>query len=100
MVPESVPVRGRGEWRSWIEDVNSAWIGAQWETTECYALGAHRVLHRGQWGGEGAASGIETSSELTGIFTIRDGLISHVEFYFDHDRALKAAGLAPQGRTP
>jgi ketosteroid isomerase-like protein len=40
------------------------------------------------------ASGIETVSSITGIVTIRDGLISRVEFFFDHDKALKAVGLA------
>jgi hypothetical protein len=50
-----------------VGEINSASIGARWETTECYALGADRVLHRGQWGGEGIASGIETLSNITGI---------------------------------
>ena len=44
-------------------------------------------------GGVGATSGIETTSSITGIFTIRDGLISRVEYFFDHDEALKAVGL-------
>jgi ketosteroid isomerase-like protein len=38
-------------------------------------------------------SGIETYSSITGVFTVREGQISRVEFYFDHDRALAAAGL-------
>ena len=56
-------------------------------------LGAGRVLHRGDWGGKGAASGVETYSSITGVFTVREGQISRVEFYFNHERALKAAGL-------
>jgi ketosteroid isomerase-like protein len=91
--PESRPFRGRDEWRTFIEDASSAWIDARWDTTEAFALGADRVVHRGPWGGEGAASGIDTVSSLTGIFTIRDGLIARAEYYFDHHRALKAVGL-------
>jgi ketosteroid isomerase-like protein len=92
--PESTPVHGRDAWRGWIEGVNSPWIGARWETTECYAVGADRVLHLGQWGGAGAASGIGTSSDLTGLFTVRNGLVTRCEYYFDHERALRAVGLA------
>jgi ketosteroid isomerase-like protein len=91
--PESGPLLGRDKYRAWTEEIGSAWISPRWKTTEALAVGADRVLHRGDWGGEGAASGIETYSSNTGVFTVRDGQISRVEFYFDHDRALKAAGL-------
>jgi ketosteroid isomerase-like protein len=30
---------------------------------------------------------------LTAVFTIRDGQIARVEYYFDHTRALKAVRL-------
>jgi ketosteroid isomerase-like protein len=56
-------------------------------------VGACKVLHRGDWVGEGAASGLVTRTSLTDLFTVRDGLISRVEYFFDHDKALKAAGL-------
>jgi len=52
-----------------------------------------RVVQRGEWGGEGIASGIRATSSITGMFTIRDGQISRIELFFDHDRALKAVGL-------
>jgi ketosteroid isomerase-like protein len=91
--PEPGPLLGRDQYRAWTEEIASAWLSPRWETTEVRAVGADRVLHRGEWGGEGAASGIETHAGVTGLFTVRDGQISRVEFYFDHDRALKAAGL-------
>jgi hypothetical protein len=56
-------------------------------------VGGDRVLVRGEWGGEGASSGIEMYSSLTGIFTMCDGKISRVEYLFDHALALKAVGL-------
>ena len=90
--PESDPLLGRDEYRAWTEGLVSGLRSPRWETTEVVDLGADRVLHRGDWGGKGAASGIETYSSITGLFTVRDGRISRVEFHFDHDQALKAAG--------
>jgi ketosteroid isomerase-like protein len=91
--PESGPLLGRDKYRAWTEELTRGLLSPRWKTTEVLDLGADRVLHRGDWGGRGAASGIETYSSLTGVFTVREGQISRVEFYFDHDRALKAAGL-------
>jgi ketosteroid isomerase-like protein len=91
--PEPGPLLGRDKYRAWTEEIASAWICPRWETREVLAVGSDRVLNRGDWGGEGAASGIETYSSITGVFTVRDSQISRVELYFDHDRALKAAGL-------
>jgi ketosteroid isomerase-like protein len=92
--PEAAPLHGREEYRRWVEEIDSPWVSAQNVTREVFAVGDDRVVHRGDWGGEGVASGIETASSVTGIFTIRDGLISRVHWFFDHDKALKAVGLA------
>jgi ketosteroid isomerase-like protein len=91
--PESGPLLGRDKYRAWTEGLASGLLSPRWNTTEVLDLGADRVLHRGDWGGKGEASGIETYSSITGLFTVREGQISRVEFYFDHDRALQAAGL-------
>jgi ketosteroid isomerase-like protein len=91
--PESDPLIGRDKYRAWTEGLTSGLLSPRWKTTEVLDLGADRVLHRGDWGGKGAVSGIETYSSITGVFTVREGQISRVEFYFDHDRALAAAGL-------
>ena len=90
---EADQLRGRDEFRSWLEEINSAWISARNDTIEAFALGADRVLHRGQWGGEGAASGLYTTGSLTDIWTIRNGQIARVEYFFDHAEALKAVGV-------
>jgi ketosteroid isomerase-like protein len=92
--PEAGPLHGREDCRRWLEEIAMAWVNAQNVTREVFAVGGDRVVHRGDWGGEGVASGIETTSSVTGIFTIRDGVISRVEYFFDHDKALKAVGLA------
>ena len=91
--PEARPLIGREEFMSWLEGIDAPWVDAKWVTREVFALDDDRVVYRGDWGGEGLASGIETGSSITGVFTIRDGQISTVEFLFDHDAALKAVGL-------
>jgi hypothetical protein len=59
-----------------MDEINSAWRTVSWRTTEVFAVDVDRVLHRGDWGGEGAASGIETYSSVTGVFTVRADQIS------------------------
>ena len=53
-----------------------------------------RVVARADWGGRGQASGIDLRSSLTGIYTVREGQITKVEFFFDHAQALEAVGLS------
>ena len=92
--PESSPLCGRDDYRAWTEQLAGGLLAPTWETREVIDLGVNRVLHRGDWGGKGEASGIETHSSIIGAFTVRDDRIARVEFYFDHDRALDAAGLS------
>jgi ketosteroid isomerase-like protein len=93
--PESAPLHGLSEWRAWVKEIATAWENPpRYITTEVLDLGNGRVLRRGDWGGVGATSGIEMFSSITGVFTVREGLISRTEYFFDHDKALKAAGLA------
>ena len=97
--PESTPLRGHSEFKGFIEGIRSAWAGSRWETAELYAVGADRVVHRGEWGGEGATSGDETASSITGVFTIRDGQIARAEWYFDQ-RPLKKACVCRSSTCP
>src|SRR5438445_2693753 len=90
--PEPGPLRGRDEYRAWLEEIQTPWRRPRWATTKVLTVGTDLVLHRGDWGGEGAAGGIETHSGITGVFTVRGGQISKIDFYFDHDQALKAVG--------
>jgi ketosteroid isomerase-like protein len=93
--PEAGVLLGREDFRRWTDEINSAWRTVGWRTTEVFAVDVDRVLHRGDWGGEGAASGIETYSGVTGVFTVRAGQISRAEYHLEHDKALKAVGLSP-----
>jgi ketosteroid isomerase-like protein len=89
------PGRGRDQYRAFVEEVMSVWRDARFEAVEAYAVGADRALVRAEWSGAGKLSGIKSSVPITTLDTIRDGRIARREYYFDHDHALRAAGLKP-----
>lgn len=92
--PEAGPLHGREEFRDWLKESGTAWVSPRWVTAEIFATDDGHVVCRGDWGGKGVASGIDMASGITGVHTIRDGRISRIEYFFDHDQALKAVGLA------
>jgi ketosteroid isomerase-like protein len=94
--PEAAPPHRRDEIRRFIEGTREGFMNLRYELNELFAVGTDRVLARGEWGGQGAASGIETYSSLTTVWTVRHGEISRVEFFFDHAEALEAVGLSEQ----
>jgi hypothetical protein len=53
-----------------------------------------RVVVRGDWGGRGLVSGLETHTSLSSIWTVRNREIVKIEYFFDHTEALAAAGLS------
>src|SRR2546430_10164390 len=63
--PEAGAVHGRDDWRRWVEEAGTAWLNVKWATREVIAVEDGRVVNRGDWGGEGVASGIETVSSIT-----------------------------------
>jgi ketosteroid isomerase-like protein len=83
---------GREALRTSVEAVRDHW-GGRYKASEVRAVDEHRVLCRGKLGGVGAASEIELYESMSVLFTVRDGLITRAEFFSDHARALKAAGL-------
>jgi ketosteroid isomerase-like protein len=91
--PEARPMVGRDEFRAFLEETRAAWVASRVIRKEAFDVGNDRVLYRSDWGGQGIASGVETYSNLSHIYTIQDGQITRAEWYFDHDKALKAVGL-------
>ena len=91
--PEAEPFRGREEFRQFNAEIDQDWAGgARAEVREVFPVD-ERVVVRTDWGGTGRASGIDLLSNLTAIFTVRDGQIVKIEYFFDHAKALEAAGL-------
>src|SRR6266566_5217667 len=63
--PEAGPLHGREEWRAFLDESARAWVTPQYGTNDLFALDDGRVVHRGEWGGEGLTSGIELASGIT-----------------------------------
>src|SRR3989442_868394 len=80
--PEARPLHGRDEYKRWLEEIGNPWAKVQSVVREVIPVEDGRVLVRQDWGGEGIASGMEITSSLTSIWTIRDGLISRAEWFF------------------
>jgi ketosteroid isomerase-like protein len=92
--PESSSLVGRDEFRGFLEETWAAWASGSVTPTEVLDIGEGRVLVRADWAATGSASGVETHTNISQIYTIRDDQISRAEYFFDHDNALKAVGLA------
>jgi ketosteroid isomerase-like protein len=86
-------LHGRQSLRDWVIEIGRAWDSVRWQIKDVRAVGADRVLVGGDWGGTGHASGLEVASNFSGIFTVRDGQVTKVEYFQDHTEALKAVGL-------
>jgi ketosteroid isomerase-like protein len=91
--PEAGALVGQEEFRAFLEETWAAWTSGAVTPREVRDIGDHRVLVQADWSAKGFASSAEVSRNLSAIYTLRDGLISSAEYYFDHDKALKAAGL-------
>ncbi|MGH2973433.1 MAG: nuclear transport factor 2 family protein [Solirubrobacterales bacterium] len=92
-LPDAKPFRGRQEFKSFLTALDQGWEGrGRAGIREVLPVG-DRVVAQGDWGGKGRASGIDLRSNLTAIYTIRDGRITRVEYFLDHAEALEAAGL-------
>jgi ketosteroid isomerase-like protein len=92
---EARPLHGREEFRRWVEGIRAPWTVARWVVHERRAVVPDRVLERGDFGGDGMGSGIETVASYTLVYTLRDSEIVRVDYFSDHEQALKAAGLEP-----
>jgi ketosteroid isomerase-like protein len=80
-------------------DAVVAWFRGIWESAgrdfrieEVVDLG-DRVLLRQSWTVRGQQSGVTGQQPVSDIVTVRDGLIIFIEYFLDHERALKAVEL-------
>src|SRR5438067_2576614 len=90
---EAEPTMGLEPLKSFLVGSAEPWVRPCYPISEASELGDDRVLIRGELGGKGAASGVETFSSLSAVYTLEHGRISRAEYFFDHERALKAVGL-------
>ena len=92
--PDATPFTGREEFRRYLADIEEGWEGGSTGAVrEIFPVG-DRVVVRGDWGGRGLVSGLETHTSLTSIWTVRNREIVKIDYYFDHAEALEAVGLS------
>jgi ketosteroid isomerase-like protein len=90
--PEPGPHVGREAVMRFIEQLRDAWEADTLEPTSDFSHAADRVAVRFIWRGVG--HGPQSSMEFTGVFTVRNGRIHGIEFFWSHADALEAAGLS------
>jgi ketosteroid isomerase-like protein len=92
--PNPGTYRGKEAVGSWFGD----WFGAfdrdyRFEIDEARDLGDVILIHAAH-GGHGRASGVEVRGESAYLYRVKAGKVAHVEFYWDRNDALEAAGVS------
>ena len=90
--PEPGPYMGREALMGFYERARETFDADTIEQTGDISHAADHVVARWIWHGQG--HGPESNMEVTGIYTVRNGKIREVEFFWDYDEALEAAGLS------
>jgi ketosteroid isomerase-like protein len=88
--PESY-IFGREAVARWFQGVIETG-GSDVHQEEILDLG-DRVLVRERWNISGQLSGVPGELQVSAIVTFREGLIILIEYFLDHEQALKAVGL-------
>jgi ketosteroid isomerase-like protein len=91
--------RGLDGYRHYIATVDEVWGGENFlEPVEVIDLG-ERFVTIGDARMRAQASGVPLSEEYAAVATLRDGLVLHIQEYFDPDEALAALGLPARDTT-
>jgi ketosteroid isomerase-like protein len=84
---------GRAGIDTYFERMREVWDDFRAFAEDYRDLG-DRVLWLGRLEGRGRGSGVPVRAPLDILFDIRDGKVSRMHSYLDHDEAMRAAGLA------
>jgi ketosteroid isomerase-like protein len=90
--PEPGPFIGREAAMRFYMQVRDTWDVDTVEPIGDFIHAADRVAVRWTWHGSGR--GPQTDMESTIVYTIRKGKIRELEYFWDHEEALEAAGLS------
>jgi ketosteroid isomerase-like protein len=91
--PEGGTFSGREAVRRFIAGLHQGWQGGSAVTTKEMRPAGDSVLATLEWHATGERSGIDVSSDWFGLWTLRDGRIARLRFFYDRAQALEAAGL-------
>ena len=90
--PEPGPHVGRDAVMSFYRGLRAAFDEDRLrETSDPLEVADHVVIRLAM---DTTGHGPPTSLEATVVFSVRSGRIRHVEFFWDHDEALRAVGLS------
>ena len=89
--PEPGPFVGRDAVMQQLRQARGAFDSDSLEFLSDLVAVGDRVITRAGWHGFGR--GPQSDMEWSNVFTIRDGRILNVKFFWDHAEALEAAGL-------
>jgi ketosteroid isomerase-like protein len=90
---------GRGAIRRFFEGLQEGRSAVSGIPTD-FRQGAGRVLVAAEWRATGEVTGIQTGSDWSVLYVLREVRINRVRFFYERGEALAAAGLAPEGDTP
>src|SRR5687768_5480412 len=90
--PDQGEYRGHAGVAQWLEDWGAAWDEWTYEPeryidADDIVVGFIRAMTKG------LGSGIELEREDAVVYKLRDGKITHIDYYNDRDQALEAVGL-------
>jgi len=88
--PEQAVHRGHEELRSNMRDWLGVWETSQIEIGRIETYG-EKVVATGSWLTRGRTSGVSGTMPIVIVFTVRHGKIAVLEWFEDHDDAIRAA---------
>ena len=89
--PERGPYVGREAVMREFELIREAWDADSIEPISDLIDAGNRVVVRLSW--RGAGHGPDANIEMSYVARLREGKIHYIEYFWDHDEALEAAGL-------
>jgi ketosteroid isomerase-like protein len=90
--PEPGPFIGREAAMRFYKQLRDTWDADTVEVIGDFIHAADRVAVRWTWHRLGR--GPQTDFEATNVYSVRKGKIREIEYFWDHEEALEAAGLS------
>jgi ketosteroid isomerase-like protein len=91
--PDAATHRGRDAVSRYLDQWLDSFEGLHGDIEEYIDAADDRVFTWVRWTGRGRGSGIDAEWWLAIVYTLRDGMVTRAEEYFDRTEALAAAGL-------
>lgn len=94
VLPDESVVKGHDAILSYCDRMWDVWAGMRWEPSEIIEVAPDSFVVVQRVGTEGRASGVPVESELSLVYTLKDGMIISCVYYPSRETALAAAGAS------